>query len=107
MPRLKLDAKRAQLIEQKAKLEAQLRTLDAKKKLTERKEDTRRKVIAGALALEHMEQNPNDPFAVAMRELLTHFVEPRARHLFPFLKAFATVSETSTETGSQDSQVAA
>lgn len=101
MPRLKPTERRAQLLEQKAKLDAQLRTLDAKAKQIARKEDTRRKVIAGALALEHMEQHPHDPFALKLRELLTQYVEPHARRLFPFLPAIVAeptpVGDTETD----------
>jgi hypothetical protein len=107
MPRLKLDAKRAQLIEQKAKLEAQLRALDAKKKLTTRKEDTRRKVIAGALALEHMEKNPTGPFAATLRELLGRYVEPRSRHLFASLPVLVSEADVASETESRSESVAA
>lgn len=104
MPRLKLTEKRVQLLEQKAKLDAQLRALDSKAKQTARKEDTRRKVIAGALALEHMEQHPHDPFAIKLRELLTLYVEPHSRRLFPFLPTIvaesAAVTVTDSDTGS-------
>ena len=101
MPRLKLPEKRVQLLEQKAKLDAQLRALDAKAKLTARKEDTRRKVIAGALALEHMEQHPHDPVSIKLRELLTLYVEPHSRRLFPFLPSLVAAAEEVTERDSE------
>ena len=107
MPRLKPTERRAQLLEQKAKLDAQLRTLDAKAKQIARKEDTRRKVIAGALALEHMEQHPHDPFAIKLRELLTRYVEPHARHLFPFLPAIVAESTPAGDTETDVVQSAA
>lgn len=40
-----------------------------------RKDDTRRKIIAGALALADMDKNPQSPFALRMRELLETYVE--------------------------------
>jgi hypothetical protein len=51
----------------------------------ERKADTRRKVIAGALALEHLAKNPDGEFARVLISLLDNFAEERSRYLFPFL----------------------
>ena len=70
MPRISPDEKREKLLKERGKLDAQLRALDAQQKETQRKRDTRRKVIAGAIALEHLERNENDPFSVKLRELL-------------------------------------
>ena len=66
-----------------AEIEAQLRALDAKAKESDRKNDTRRKVIAGALVLEDMEKNPNDPLAARLLYLLNAYVEPRSRRPIP------------------------
>lgn len=67
-------------------LEAQLRALEARQKAAERKADTRRKVIAGALALEHFGANQGSEFARVLFRLLDEYViRPHDRVLFPFL----------------------
>ncbi len=47
----------ADLEQQEARIKAQLQREKAKLREAERKRDTRRKIIAGAVALEHAEQN--------------------------------------------------
>jgi hypothetical protein len=66
---------------------AALKQLKAREKETERKADTRRKVIAGALALalEHFSQNPDSEFSRVFYKLLNDHVEDRSRYLFTFL----------------------
>jgi hypothetical protein len=66
-----------------AQLQAKLRRQEAAAKTRDRKADTRRKVIAGALALNHLEKNPNDPFGRKMAALLDEYVtKPNERLLF-------------------------
>ena len=85
MPRLNPSDKLAALRKQAEEIQNQIKTLSAREKEQKRKEDTRRKVIAGALALEHMTKNPQSAFAAQMRALLTEYVEPRSVYLFPDL----------------------
>lgn len=67
-------------------LDAQLRALEARNKQAERKADTRRKVIAGALALEHFTANSDSEFGRKMFSLLDEYViRPHDRALFDFL----------------------
>lgn len=67
-------------------LDAQLRALEARNKQAERKADTRRKVIAGALALEHFEANRDSEFGRVMYRLMDEYVvRPHDRALFSFL----------------------
>lgn len=86
MPR-KSTADRLQTLRQKREqLDAQLRALEARSKQAERKADTRRKVIAGALALEHYEKNPESEFhRIIFRLLDEYVVRPHDRALFPAL----------------------
>lgn len=50
----------------------------------QRKNDTRRKIIAGALALEHAQHDPD--FAATLAGLLNeHVTKPQDRALFDFL----------------------
>jgi hypothetical protein len=87
MPRMSLDAKRETLLKKAEQLQNQIKTLDARKKDTDRKRDTRRKIIAGALALEHFDKHPNDAFSKQLRTLMREFIDQRDRHLFPALEA--------------------
>jgi hypothetical protein len=67
-------------------LDAQMKALEAREKQAERKADTRRKVIAGALALEHFEKNPESEFGRQLFRLLDEYVvRPHDRVLFAFL----------------------
>jgi hypothetical protein len=71
----------AKLLEKRAQLEARIETEKARQRQQARKEDTRRKIIAGALALEHAEQDP--AFGETLRRLLMRYVErPADRALF-------------------------
>src|ERR1700728_4294233 len=80
---------RLEVLRQKRdQLDAQLRPLEARNKQAERKADTRRKVIAGALALEHFEANRDSEFGRIMSRLLDEYVvRPHDRALFDFLPA--------------------
>lgn len=74
------------LREKRAQLDAQMRALEARNKKAERKADTRRKVIAGALALEHFEANRDSEFGRIMFRLLDEYVvRPHDRALFEVL----------------------
>ena len=74
------------LRKKREQLDAQLRALEARNKQAERKADTRRKVIAGALALEHYEKNRDSEFGRVMFRLLDEYVvRPHDRALFPDL----------------------
>ncbi len=88
MPR-KSTTDRLQTLRQKRdQLDSKLRLLEARQKQAERKADTRRKVIAGALALEHFGANPDSEFArVLMRLLDEYVVRPHDRVLFSCLGA--------------------
>jgi hypothetical protein len=78
----KLDALR----KQREQIDAQLRDLEARQKEADRKADTRRKVIAGALAIEHMEKNGGSEFGKVMARLLDEYVTRSSdRALFPNL----------------------
>jgi hypothetical protein len=100
MPRLKPQEKREALIKKRAELDAQLRTIEAQEREAERRRDTRRKVVAGAIALEQIARDPTGAFALQLTELLSQFVEPRSRELFPFLPALPEkAAEVSAKTG--------
>jgi hypothetical protein len=88
MPRQKPKDKIERLRLELAQKQAQLKAEEAREKETARKSDTRRKVIAGALAVEHMEKNPTSDFAKVLGKLLDEYVtRPMDRALFPNLPA--------------------
>src|SRR5215469_15967927 len=86
MPRKSAADRLQTLREKREQLDAQLRALEARNKQAERKADTRRKVIAGALALEHYEKNRDSEFhRIIFRLLDEYVVRPHDRALFPEL----------------------
>jgi hypothetical protein len=86
MPRPRTTDRLILLRQKRDQLDAQLKALEARKKQAERKADTRRKVIAGALALEHFEKNRDSEFGRVMFRLLDEYVvRPHDRILFPDL----------------------
>ncbi len=71
----------ADLQQKESQIKARIAKKRAEVSKKKRKQDTRRKIIAGALALEHMEQEPK--FAAEMMRLLNRYVErPEDRKLF-------------------------
>jgi hypothetical protein len=68
-----------------AKVQRDLRLARARDKDQARREDARRKIIAGALALEHFAKNPGSEFGQVMFRLLDEYARPEDRALFEFL----------------------
>jgi len=64
-------------------IDAKLADINAREKLKLRKQDTRRKVIMGALAGYHMRKNPKSDFAKKLASLIDEYViGDRERALF-------------------------
>ncbi len=83
MPRQKPTDKIEALRLKRQQLDAQLQALEAQQKEADRKAETRRKVIAGAVALDHLAKNPDDPLARKLSALLDEYVtRPADRALF-------------------------
>jgi hypothetical protein len=86
MPRRNTTDRLDLLRRKRDQLDAQLKALEARNKQAQRKADTRRKVIAGALALEHFTENRDSEFGRKMFRLLDEYVlRPYDRALFDFL----------------------
>lgn len=69
------------LREKKAQIDAQLKQLEAREREQERRNDTRRKIIVGALALEHAEKD--EAFGAELYRLIARYVDrPQDRALF-------------------------
>ncbi len=75
MPRSRktLDDRLAELTRRQEQLEARRLSLLAVKKQSDRKQDTRRKIIVGAAVLAHADLNPN--FADRLRQVLAEAVQ--------------------------------
>lgn len=81
MPRKTPEEKLQSLEQKEAQLKARISKAKAIVRGQERKRDTRRKIIAGALALEHADQD--ERFGQALRQLLEqHVTRPEDRALF-------------------------
>lgn len=76
------EEKLAELQEKQSKIAARVKDQKAKLKQDERKRDTRRKIVAGAIALEHMEHDEN--FRHVMEGLLKRYVTEKDLELFEF-----------------------
>lgn len=87
MPRSRAaPAERLETLQQRlAKVQREIRLARAREKDQARRDDARRKIIAGALALEHYEKNPGSEFGRIMFRLLDEYVRPDDRALFAFL----------------------
>ena len=104
MPRMKPTDKIEALRQKQAQIAAQLKAAEAREKETARKADTRRKVIAGALAVEHAEKNPKSEFAKVLTKLLDEYVaRPADRALFPALPPLA---QSTSSNGSGEASAA-
>jgi hypothetical protein len=76
-------SKLQKLREKRDHIEAQIRAVSARERTQSRKDDTRKKIIAGALALHHAAKNPDDAFTKKLMRLLDEYVvKPHERALF-------------------------
>jgi hypothetical protein len=82
MPRKTDDERLAALIARRNRTDEAIRRLRIKNEKIARAEDARRKIVAGALALEHTIKNPGSEFARIMLRLLDQYARPHERFLF-------------------------
>jgi hypothetical protein len=80
MVKTSLTDRRAKLAEKQRQIEARLKTLDAKAAAQVRKDEIRRKVIVGALALRHAELNPESEFFRKIIALISNEIATAANH---------------------------
>jgi hypothetical protein len=85
MPRSANSETKVKLLQRLERTQRQIRALNAAEKTQARADDARRKIVAGALALEHFEKNPGSDFGKVMFRLLDEYTRPHERHLFEFL----------------------
>jgi hypothetical protein len=72
----------AALVARRNRTDAAIRRLKSKNEKLARAQDARRKIVAGALALEHTIKNPGSEFARIMLRLLDEYARPHERFLF-------------------------
>ena len=66
-----------------AQIDNQIKAIKARERNQERKNDTRRKIIAGALVLEHTAKNPQSDFAKKIHSLINEYtIDDKSRRLF-------------------------
>jgi hypothetical protein len=82
LPRQSDDERLAALLARRNRTDAAIRRLKSKNEKTARAQDARRKIVAGALALEHTTRNPGSEFARIMIRLLDKYARPHERFLF-------------------------
>jgi multidrug resistance efflux pump len=93
-----------QLKAKKAKLDAQIKQAESRARSQRRKDDTRRKILIGAVIKEHIEMHPDGKFAEAVHTLLDRYVtRPNDRQLLnmdtPADETSATVKPDFTMAG--------
>jgi hypothetical protein len=85
MPRKPRAQRIDELEQRRVQLQNKIAALKAIEQRKDRRLDTRRKIIAGALALEHLATHPGSEFGKVLVKLLNDYVENPNRDLFPFL----------------------
>ncbi|HTT82212.1 MAG TPA: hypothetical protein VMF67_01895 [Rhizomicrobium sp.] len=80
-----LEKRKADIRVMQLRLNRQLRAVQSRQKSKARSDDSRRKIIAGALALEHAARNPGSEFGQVLFRLLDQYTRPEDRWLFEFL----------------------
>ena len=80
LEKAKADIHKRQLV-----INRKMRAVRSRQSKQARADDARRKIIAGALALEHAAKNPASEFGKIMVRLLDEYARPEDRRLFDFL----------------------
>ena len=71
------------LKDRRTKLNERIKDLEARERIKERKQDTRRKIIVGALVMTHMEKNKRSEFTKKVKALINEYVvKDKDRALF-------------------------
>lgn len=76
------DQQLAKLLKQREQLNRRIKNAQAKQRIKRKKDDTRRKIIVGAIVKNHMKIHPQDPLTEALRKIITeHAKRPKDREL--------------------------
>lgn len=91
------NARLQKLIDKRNQIDARIQKAQAIERTKKRKDDTRRKIIVGALAIENMEINPASSFAKELQQLLhKHVTRPKDRELVGLSPVRAATDFTKT-----------
>lgn len=85
MPKLTDQERLDKLLARRAAAEREIRRIKSRGQKQARAVDAHRKIVAGALALDHFAKNPDSEFGRTMFRLLDEYVRPDERYLFDFL----------------------
>ena len=78
-----IEDKLTALREKESQLKAQLRDAQAREKAQDRKNDTRRKILMGALCKKMISEDPQSSFSLTLLRLIDeHITAPKDRALF-------------------------
>ncbi|MBK6897643.1 MAG: mobilization protein [Alphaproteobacteria bacterium] len=78
-----IEDKLSALREKESQLKAQLRDAQAREKAQDRKNDTRRKILMGALCKKMISEDPQSSFSLTLLRLIDeHLTAPKDRALF-------------------------
>lgn len=81
MPRANPEERRAKLKEKQARIKAELQRLDARERQAERKRETRRKILAGAMVLDRVDRGELAE-KLFLRDMDRFLERPHERALF-------------------------
>ena len=81
MPRAKPEERKRKLKEKQARIKAELQRLEARERETERKRDTRRKILLGAMVLDRIARG-EVPETVVKADMDRFLERPQERALF-------------------------
>ena len=87
MPRKTDEERKAELLARKAKIDERLKAIEAKSMVQNRKDDTRRKILAGSVILQHLTSGEPKVRAWLRKELDKALTKERDRALFAELLA--------------------
>ena len=82
MPRITPEEKKAKLREKLAAIEHQLQQADAQVKIAQKRQEIRKQILAGKVALIHMHRYPDDPWSKELAKLLELTIQGKDRLLF-------------------------
>ena len=85
MPRINPEEKKAKLKEKLARIEAELEQANAQARVAQKQQEIRAQILAGRIAVRHMEAFPNDPWSKKFSHMLDIVIHGKDRALFPVL----------------------
>lgn len=93
------------LLQKRSQLDARIEATRARLRQQRRKQDTRRKIIVGAIAMEHADQGNDREFAATLFRLLNRYVtRPADRALLDLPPLNDDEEVTATKTGAATEQ---